>query len=119
MNELILYQYLSQAECKELMNELKRNGISSRCVPMASGDGDLDINQILIMKEDINKASGIVKNYSKLLRSKVLLEKYTCPRCKAKLPFIEYKQNVSFFLKLVTIGTKILKCKKCGKEWYV
>lgn len=117
MSEISIYKYLSKDESNELVKRLKKLGIPAYSRGMASEN--LDINQVIIDDRDLEKAQGVVDEYKKALSSKVLHEKFKCPGCKAQLPNIGYKQDLSFLKKLLSVGTKVLKCKKCGHEWYI
>lgn len=93
MDEISIYQYLNRDEAKELVSRLNGVGIKAHSGIMTSGEGDLDIYQVYIGKGDLSKAAPIVDRYKKLLRSKQVVEKFTCPRCKARTPYVEIAEK--------------------------
>lgn len=119
MGEISIRQFLTREESRDLVNRLEKIGIKAWTHPMTSGEGDLDINQVFIDELDVVKSKETLDIFNKIVKSKTLIDKFSCPKCKAKLPHIVYKDKLSFIQKMLSLGTKTLECKKCGTKWYI
>lgn len=119
MSEISVYQFLSREESGELVGRLSHIGVKAKSQIMTSGECDIDINEVKIDHNDLEKANKVIERYRTFLKSKVLLEKYTCSKCKAGLPYVAYKENINLFRRLLSLGTKTIECKRCGHEWYI
>lgn len=117
MSETPIYQFLNTDESQELVRQLKSIGVNARTLPMNSES--LDINQVFVQEADVSESKAIVEKFRKTIKSNELLNKYTCSKCKSNVPYIAYKEDISFLKRILSIGTKTLRCKKCGNEWYV
>ncbi len=119
MSEVSIYQFLSEEEATELVRQLNSSGISANRGGMTSGEGDYGIYQVYIDSSEIENVEKIISQFQKYLKSKVAFGKFSCNRCKANLPNVEIVKDLSFLRKLLSLGTQLVKCKKCENEWYI
>lgn len=117
MSEISIYNYLTKEESEELVQNLKAQGIVAWSHPMSSED--LDINQVFVNDKDLEKVEDAINRFKKRIKSKTIHDKFKCPKCKAQLPYVGYKENVPFFQKIIAFGTRVVQCKKCRHEWYI
>ena len=115
--EVVIYNYLTYEEAKELKSLLRQSNISSTTRMVSYGD--VSLYQVLINERDNDLIKTIIDNFSKSTKIKNNFKKSICPNCKSNKPITQEKKNVSFIRRLYSIGTKIMECKKCAKEWYV
>jgi hypothetical protein len=118
MSEITVYRFLDIDAAEKLKSILNEHNIAA-FIKVTPDDRTSSSYQVYINEGDILKATPIIDRYKKLLRSKQVVEKYTCPRCKAKVPHVEVVRNLSLIKRLLTFGTQVVRCKKCGNEWYI
>lgn len=118
MSEITVYHFLDIDAAEELKSILNEHSIAA-FIKATPDDRTSSSYQVYINECDILKAEPIIDRYKKSLRSKQVVKKYTCTRCKAKAPHVEVVQNLSLTKRIFTFGTQVIRCNKCGKEWYI
>jgi ribosomal protein L40E len=98
MAEIIVFRFLDLEDAGKLRSILDSNQITA-FVKMVPDDRTTPLYHVFINEKDLNKR--------------------VCPQCKAKPPLTVEKTEMSFFHKLISMGTITMECRRCGNIWYV
>ena len=118
LKEIVIYGYLNAQEAEELRYLLRRIGVQSSKQEIPD-DRIASYYQIVISEEDVKKATPTVEQFRRDLKAKVIVEKWTCPKCKSKPPLTHPKKKISLLRRIISVGTTVMECDNCGNVWYI
>jgi ribosomal protein L40E len=118
MAEIIVFRFLDLEDAGKLRSILDSNQITA-FVKMVPDDRTTPLYHVFINEKDLNKAEPLIENFRRRIKKDIEINKRVCPQCKAKPPLTVEKTEMSFFHKLISMGTITMECRRCGNIWYV
>lgn len=108
---------MNKEEAKDLVSLLRIKNVHSYIRKVSYED--VKSCQAIVNEKDIEFTQTIVSYFSKSITKKNGIDKLICSKCQSKPPDTHEKINLSLIKKIYTMGTTVIKCKKCGNEWYI